>query len=76
MTACMGGWCTLRQICPHHVTAARSAFDDDRLCLPGHDGKGKDFPIRITRMAGSWGWQGSSRLLAKATPFDGLVIPT
>lgn len=73
MKACKGGWCTLREICPHHITAERAEDDEDRLCLPDHDGCGKDFPIRITRNAGSWGWQGTRRLLAEAKPFDGLV---
>lgn len=35
--ACMGGWCALRDRCPHHNEADRSN-PAERLCLPGQDG--------------------------------------
>jgi len=35
--ACMGGWCKLRDKCPHHTEAAR-LNPRERLCLPGQDG--------------------------------------
>ncbi len=35
--ACMGGWCTRREKCPHfHATG--DANPAERLCLPGNDG--------------------------------------
>lgn len=35
--ACMGGWCALRDHCPHyHVDSRRQP--SERLCLPGQDG--------------------------------------
>lgn len=71
MRACMGGWCLIREICPHY-SAEGDPEPADRLCVPEQDGIGKEFPIRITRMASSWGWRGSKRLLAKAEPFDGI----
>ena len=67
----MGGWCRIRELCPHY-NATDTSEPEDRLCMPGLDGKGRDFPIRITRMAGSWGWEGSKRPLAAAQPFDGI----
>lgn len=37
MTACMGGWCTQRDKCPHY--SAPSPHDvAERLCLTGRDG--------------------------------------
>lgn len=51
----MGGWCRIREICPHY-NAGGVEEPEERLCVPDHDGVGRDFPIRITRMAGSVGW--------------------
>lgn len=37
-TACMGGWCTKREKCPHfHATDRREPAE--RLCPPGLDGE-------------------------------------
>lgn len=36
--ACMGGWCTLRDHCPHYHSEDRSRRPSERLCLPGLDG--------------------------------------
>lgn len=41
--ACMGGWCTRRDRCPHHHAADRRA-PAERLCLPRQDG----VMVRIT----------------------------
>lgn len=35
--ACMGGWCTRREKCPH-FHAVHRAEPAERLCIPGQDG--------------------------------------
>jgi hypothetical protein len=35
--ACMGGWCALRDHCPHFHATFRGA-PSERLCHPGQDG--------------------------------------
>lgn len=37
MIACMGGMCTRREQCPHHMTDDRRN-PVERLCMRGHDG--------------------------------------
>lgn len=37
MIACLGGWCTKREQCPHHMTEDRR-HPVERLCLRGQDG--------------------------------------
>lgn len=37
MTACIGGWCTRREQCPHHT--AGTGEPSERLCIRGKDGK-------------------------------------
>lgn len=71
-TACMGGWCRIRERCPHYTEAVRSIYDADRLCIPGADGVGECQPIRITLPAGEWERKNAS-LLRRAGVFDGLV---
>lgn len=36
MTPCMGGWCGLREKCPHFTSAQRNP--SERLCITGQDG--------------------------------------
>lgn len=51
--ACMGGWCTKRDHCPHfHATDRRQPAE--RLCLPGADGVGVERPVVIHRPVGAW----------------------
>ena len=38
MIACLGGWCTKRQQCPHYTEADRLGKREERLCLRGQDG--------------------------------------
>jgi len=68
---CMGGWCLLREACRHYCAPGPSPAE--RLCMPGHDGAGADFPVVLHRPAGSWA-RGAGALLARATPFDGIGI--
>jgi hypothetical protein len=35
--ACMGGWCSRRESCPHYLAEDRSE-PAERLCEPGRDG--------------------------------------
>ena len=37
IVACLGGWCALREHCPHYHAEDRS-FPSERLCRPGSDG--------------------------------------
>jgi len=36
---CMGGWCTLRDHCPHYHAARPGTKPSERLCYPGRDGE-------------------------------------
>lgn len=71
-TACMGGWCRIRERCPHYTGAVRSTRDADRLCIPGADGVGESHPIRITLPAGSWERKHAA-LMKPAGVFDGVA---
>lgn len=51
--SCMGGWCTKREHCGHYHSARREE-PSERLCVPGQDGVGLAFPVRLQRQAGSW----------------------
>ena len=42
-TACMGGWCALREGCPHY--RAESVDPIERICEPGKDGQLRRIPI-------------------------------
>lgn len=44
MTACMGGWCRIRQACPRYHQIAGRGYAVERACLPGIDGKLKPIP--------------------------------
>lgn len=50
--ACMGGWCRIRERCPHY--GIESDEPAERLCKPGRDGEASDFPVQITFPAGEW----------------------
>lgn len=53
LKACMGGWCAKRDHCPHfHAENRRQPAE--RLCVPGADGVGIEFPIVIRTPAGAW----------------------
>lgn len=39
MTPCMGGWCGLREKCPHYTAASVGRKPSERICLPGLDGQ-------------------------------------
>ena len=43
---CMGGWCALRDHCPHYHAAFRGQ-PAERLCPPGRDGSGEVIAVRI-----------------------------
>lgn len=51
--ACLGGWCHVRDYCPHYHAKDRRA-PNERLCLPGQDGVSDVVPIRLHRPAGTW----------------------
>ena len=59
--ACMGGWCHRREQCQHYHADDRSD-PAERLCVPGHDGIGAAFPIRILRPIGAWEMAANKRL--------------
>lgn len=69
LTACMGGWCTRRQHCPHYHAENRSE-PEERLCLPGQDGIGIDKPIQLHRPAGTW--ERTPGLMALAGVWDAM----
>jgi hypothetical protein len=48
---CMGGWCRIRQSCPHY-THADEREPDERICEPGKDGEAVQ--VRRHRPIGSW----------------------
>jgi hypothetical protein len=53
--ACMGGWCTKRDKCPHyHATTPEPA---ERLCVPGEDGQLLRNLETGERMAGPIGYR-------------------
>lgn len=37
MTPCMGGWCAVREKCPHY-TSPTICRPSERLCIDGRDG--------------------------------------
>jgi hypothetical protein len=51
--SCMGGWCSIRNKCPHYNSAYRQE-PADRLCIPGSDGVGMAIPMQWHRAAGTW----------------------
>lgn len=46
--ACMGGWCRIRERCPHYH-AAQTRAPRERLCEPGHDGYQAQVPLAFIR---------------------------
>ncbi len=69
LTPCMGGWCRIREQCPHYTEAKRGPDDADRLCLPGQDGARDGWALVIRRPVGSWERSGA-RWMRHAHPFD------
>lgn len=67
--ACMGGWCTKRQHCPHYHSEHRHQ-PEERLCIPGEDGVGLNQPIRLHTPAGTW--ERPVGLMADAGVWDAL----
>ncbi len=51
MTAkpCMGGWCALRDRCPHHEPTGRKPAE--RLCVPGQDGVVQTLMVDLAQRA-------------------------
>lgn len=53
ITACMGGWCTRRDYCPHFQAAVRDE-PAERLCPPGRDGEmltaSSPSPVRMVQV--------------------------
>lgn len=72
LPACMGGWCGIRERCPHYAAGHASRTPAERLCMPEFDGVGADIAVRITLPAGSWERKHAA-LLRPAGVFDGLV---
>lgn len=48
--ACMGGWCTLREHCPHYHAIRRDS-PSERLCTPGQDGHSDVVALQLTPKA-------------------------
>ena len=72
-TACMGGFCSRRQGCPHYHAEDRTE-PAERRCVRGEDGNLFDGrPIIIHRPAGSWERRTVEPLLAHPGPFEGLL---
>jgi hypothetical protein len=46
--ACMGGWCALREHCPH-FHATRRDSPSERLCTPGMDGHSDVVRLQLTQ---------------------------
>lgn len=67
-TPCMGGWCLKREYCMNHNSTSQRE-PAERLCIPGHDGKGADTAVVIFRPVGSWE-RGASTLLRQASPME------
>lgn len=67
--ACMGGWCTKREHCPHYHAEYRHQ-PAERLCVPGMDGFSDVVPIRLTLPPSAWARAASNAALAPAHPFD------
>lgn len=65
-TACMGGWCTKRDRCAHHLTDDRSVVAE-RLCEPGqeaptHAQRTEDHKARLSHDPRFAGWAGLAPL--------------
>lgn len=57
--ACMGGWCRIRDKCPH-FHARDTSRPAERLCVPGADGVGQFIPMLWHRPVRSWERAGSA----------------
>lgn len=69
--ACMGGWCRRREDCARYHAQNREA-PVERLCEPGQDGTGSEYPVHLHCDAGAW--RHSASQLGRATPFDMLQV--
>ncbi len=49
LQSCLGGWCALRDHCPHYHATTASHDPSERLCYPGEDGHSDVVAVRITR---------------------------
>jgi len=67
MKACMGGWCFEREWCPHYLVAGEQD-PEDRLCVKGRDGVGKEVFVRLLRPASSWEKARAVRAHTQAAP--------
>jgi hypothetical protein len=52
--SCMGGFCSMRERCPHYLAATVHEKPQERICERGHDGLDVGFPMIRHRPAGSW----------------------
>jgi hypothetical protein len=43
----MGGWCTLRDHCPHYHSEDYGKRPSERLCIPGCDGVSDAVSLRL-----------------------------
>lgn len=62
ISACMGGWCALRDYCPAYHAADRS-FPSERLCPPGRDGRSEVIELHVLADA-------HQQLASSMTPAD------
>lgn len=77
MTACMGGWCRMRDECSRYdAPDPRNA--SERLCFAGRDGEidpeRDDGPLQRRRPVGTWERISVPGLLRPAEPFDALQV--
>lgn len=48
--SCMGGWCGLRDRCPHYHAFNTKAYPSERLCLPHRDGVSDVTHVRLAKL--------------------------
>lgn len=71
-TPCMGGWCARRDRCANYHAASPDSQPAERLCVPGKDGEGVDYPVRMHSAAGAWE-RSAPGLMAGAGVWDALL---
>jgi hypothetical protein len=55
VTACMGGWCGIRDRCErYNATPDPKRPPVERLCIPGTDGFAYGTPVVIAQPQGPW----------------------
>lgn len=67
--ACMGGWCTKREHCPHYHAEFRHD-PSECLCIPGKDGYSDIVMVRLTVPQKQWAKVAKADAMAPAHPFD------